>query len=32
VAQRALQRYPRPEGIDPSWQFLVKFRFVIDRS
>jgi hypothetical protein len=32
VAQRALQRYPRPEGIDPSWQFLIKFRFVMDRG
>lgn len=31
VADRALARYPRPEGIDPSWQFLVKFVFVIDR-
>jgi hypothetical protein len=31
VAQRALARYPRPDGIDPSWQFPVKFVFVIDR-
>jgi hypothetical protein len=30
VAQRALERYPRPEGIDPSWQFVVGFSFAID--
>jgi hypothetical protein len=30
VAQRALKRYPRPDGIDPSWQFPVMFRFVIN--
>jgi hypothetical protein len=32
VAQRALQRYPRPEGIDPSWHFLIRFSFVMDRG
>jgi hypothetical protein len=29
VAQRALERYPKPAGIDPSWQFRVQFRFMI---
>jgi hypothetical protein len=32
VAQRALERYPRPEGIDPSWQFFLKFRFALKRD
>lgn len=27
VAQRALQRYPKPEGIDPAWQVSILFNF-----
>jgi hypothetical protein len=27
VGRRALARFPRPDGIDPSWQALVDFRF-----
>jgi hypothetical protein len=30
VSQRALERYPRPTGIDPDWQFDIMFRFVIE--
>ncbi|GAB3458918.1 hypothetical protein GCM10027321_15450 [Massilia terrae] len=32
VAQRALARYPRPQGIDPRWQFDVLFRFEVTRD
>ncbi|TFW28267.1 hypothetical protein [Massilia horti] len=30
VSQRALQRYPKPAGIDPAWGFDITFRFVIE--
>jgi hypothetical protein len=27
VAARALKRYPKPDGIDPGWQFKIGFKF-----
>jgi hypothetical protein len=31
VSRRALERYPRPQGIDPAWQFDIAFVFnVVD--